>query len=162
MTEFRQIVLDLEDAKQPMNGIFQKTMFLSKIKDRDYDHIKDSCMEYKGSSFPDSIAKMESKWKTLHPNNKNATNSPPTPHQVNLLTADQVIKLSIEDQIKHGWLCPKKKWTTMSFKDKMKFKKERNNKFGYITKAPGSQPRQQIPSPNYANSNQLVTALCTL
>ena len=122
VTEFRQIVLDLEDAKQPMNGIFQKTMFLSKIKDRDYDHIKDTCMEDKGLSITDTIVKMESKWKTLHPNNKNTTNSPPMPHQVNLLTANQLVKMSKEDQIKHGWLCPKKKWDAMDFKQKDKFK----------------------------------------
>ena len=40
--------------------------------------------------------------------------------------------MSVDDQIKHGWLCPKKKWAIMSFKEKMKFK-DRNKKFGYIT-----------------------------
>ena len=53
------------------------------------------------------------------------------------------------------------KWTAMSFKEKMKFKKDRNKKFGYITKTPGSsEPRQPVPSSNYTNANQLVTALC--
>merc|ERR1712122_47681 len=85
VTEFRQIVLDLEDAKQPMNAIFQKTMFLSKVKDRDYDHIKDTCMEDKGLSITDTIAKMESKWKSLHAHGKHTTNHPPMPRQVNLL-----------------------------------------------------------------------------
>ena len=42
----------------------------------------------------------------------------------------------------------------------MKFKKERNKKFGYVTKSPNSGPRQPIPSSNYTNANQLVTALC--
>lgn len=45
----------------------------------------------------------------------------------------------------------------------MKFKKERNKKFGYITKTPGSsEPRQPIPSSNYTNAHQIVTALCAL
>ena len=72
-------------------------MFLSKIKDKDFDHICDMCMEDKGLSITDTIVKMESKWKTLHPHNKNQTNSPPTPCQVNTLTADQLVKMSKED-----------------------------------------------------------------
>ena len=110
MTEFRQIVLDLEDAQQPTNGIFQKSMFLSKIRDKDYDHIKDTCMEDKGLSITDIIVKMESKWKTFHPNNRTTTNSPPTPCQVNLLSADQLVKMSVDDQIKHGYV-PRKNGT---------------------------------------------------
>ena len=128
-------------------------------------------MEDKGLSITNTIIKMESKWKTLHSTHKNSTNSPPTPCQVNLLTADQLVRMSKEDQIKHGWLCPKKKWDAMDFKQKYKFKREQNQKFGHVTpgilppqelREPHQQHKQPAPSSNYVQANQIVTAFCAL
>ena len=102
VTNFCQIVLVLEDSQQPMIGLFQKTMFLSKIKDRDYNHIQDLCMEDKRLLIQDTITKMETKWKTLQLQQKPQQNPSTTPRQVNktsTLTANQVVKLSINKQI---------------------------------------------------------------
>ena len=66
--------------------------------------------------------------------------------------------MSIEDQIKHEWRILLKKWKNMDFKAKMKHKKERNKKLGYVTnptpcggQASTNSMQQSVPTTNYAS-----------
>lgn len=44
IVKFRDAMNDLKDAKQPISDVMAKSMFLQKIEDRDYIHIKDALM----------------------------------------------------------------------------------------------------------------------
>ena len=128
-------------------------------------------MEDKRLSIQDTITKFETKWKTLQSQQKPQQNTSTTQRQVNTtstLTANQVVKLSVNEQICHGGLCPRKEWNRMNFKQRSNFKKQRNAKFGYLTKSDGNgngnqrnnNNRQQVPSSNYGGRQvNVVSAL---
>lgn len=44
IAKFRDALNDLKDAKQPIPDVMAKLLFLQKIQDRDYVHIKDALM----------------------------------------------------------------------------------------------------------------------
>ena len=44
ITNFRNLLNDLKDAKEPVSDVMAKSMFLSKIQDRDYVHIVDTLL----------------------------------------------------------------------------------------------------------------------
>ena len=134
VNNFRQYVLDLEEAGKPMDAGFQRTLFLSKIQHKDYDVTKDLCLEDSSYSITDCIHKMEAKYKRLSASDKTRQ----SPRRVNrAITAAEASKLSMEEQIKIGYRIPAEKWVTMSFPEQVQFKRDRNKKFGKPPKGGG-------------------------
>ena len=67
INRFREAVIDLDNAGKPMDGTMQKSMFLSKIDDKDYVNIKDQCLDDPTFTIHDYISKMETKFQRLAP-----------------------------------------------------------------------------------------------
>ena len=44
ITKFRNLLNDIKDAKEPVSDVMAKSMFLSKIQDKDYIHIGDGLL----------------------------------------------------------------------------------------------------------------------
>ena len=98
VNKFCQYILDLEEAGKPIDAAFQRTLFLSKIQNKDYDITKDLCLEDSTFTISDCISKMEAKHKRLTSDKRPRSHSRRVNHA---LTAAELTQLSFEDQIKH-------------------------------------------------------------
>ena len=77
INQFREALQDLKDANEPMSDVLAKSMFLSKIQDKDYRHIVDGLMN-SNDDFETSVTRILDKYNLMNPtkaNNQRHNNS---------------------------------------------------------------------------------------
>ena len=66
VNQFKECLQDLKDAEEPMSDILTKSMFLSKIQDRDYRHIVDNFMDI-NYNFEECVTQILDKYNLMNP-----------------------------------------------------------------------------------------------
>ncbi len=74
INNFREALQDLKDAQEPMSDVLAKSMFLSKIQDRDYRHIVDSLMS-SNEGFEECVIQILDKYNLMNPTSSKQSNS---------------------------------------------------------------------------------------
>jgi hypothetical protein len=67
LAKFREALQDLKDAQEPLSDALAKSMFLSKVNDRDYRHIVDALLETRGT-FEESVSRILDKYNLMNHN----------------------------------------------------------------------------------------------
>src|SRR5687767_13820606 len=73
-TKFRDALQGLKDVKEPVSDPMAKTMFLSKIQDKDYTAIKDILLTSHSDEFEECVTRILDKY-NLMGHSKNASNT---------------------------------------------------------------------------------------
>ena len=153
VTKFRDAILDLQEAGKPLDDTLQKSMFLSKIHDREYKHIIDSCIDDPKLSLEDCMNKMHSKYVRSNPHG----------NKVSTRKANYAASQDNNNGKKHKDYIPHDKWKAMSSEERKAILQKRSNKKKEQGRKDKTSSREKIPSSNYKKRNaKVVTALKTV
>ncbi len=131
ISKFRDYLMDLEDAGQPMQDAMARTMVLQQVQDKNYSFIMDSALKDKNMHHEDIFTCLMDKYNQLNPGGK-------TQRQVYQTT----VKKGKQKQ-GHSDFIPKEKWMKMSSEEKEAVLKKRQEK------RTGKLP---VPKSNYSKS----------
>ena len=149
VAKFRDSMLDLKEAGKPLDPLFQKSLFLSKIKDREYSHLVDACTDDNSLSLEDCITKFESRYTRLH------QQAPTKAPKVN-----NVHKKSYKNDKRNS--IPKEEWTNMTQEQRSEYITQRRARGWKPKREQGAPKNPTVPKSNYTKQGNIVHILKTL
>ena len=166
ITKFRECTLDMEDAGNSLDSLTLKSMLLSRIHDKEFHPLRDTCAGESGMDIHDTIQKFREKFIRDHPNGlpkggrRNTNNS----SQQNSGNGNR--NNNNNNNNNNSKRLPKEVWAKMSWDQKKEH--WRNQHEGNWTaktakKGKDTKPGKTTPASNYQRqAKQLISLLQSL